>query len=913
MAYDYTVITYGGGHILTEVFNGIAAAVGTQSYTTIVGIASLFGLCWVMIETTFKQSLQISIRWFVVFFVMYNLLLVPKVTVHIDDKVTQTQVNIVQNVPWGLAEFASVITQLFNSMTKLAETVYTLPDDLKYSHTGALMASSLIRSANRFVITDPQFANNVDHFMQQCVFYDLLLGKYTTKDLFNATDLWGFMTANASPARAFRYDRRIVTCQQGARQLTQDWQKELHRAGIIYGSRFFNQQTAAADQQLLTYLPIAYRYLSDVSQSAQQIMQQNMVKNAIEHAVIDHAGHVNANAALRAYAYARAQQTKRRLYDVAGQQASYWLPIMKVVFEAILFGAFLLLAPLWLLPFGLQLFRIYLFALVWIESWAPLYAILNLVMTLSAKVASQTATAEGSSHGLTMMTMPGLVQANHDISVLAGYLSLSIPVIAYAVTKGGVMSFMTLAQYIGGATQSAASQAVQEETTGNLSFGNTTIGNHSAFNTNANHVDTNARVFSGAYSTQMAGGSALTITPNGKAVLDNRGAISSLGTSVNIANALRSVYTHQADKAWSNTLNDARTYAHSMSAALRGLYDLGATQSHTQASNQASSVSQQGSLQTAANELHQLTNTFAQSHGITHQQAGRALISTYLNGHLGLKGSRSLAGKVLQFFTGIDGAAGFDVKAGLEGSLQRSHQQLWNEAKQFIHNSSFNQTVDQAIKASHDHSVRTGNETSQRFAHTISSAFDRAEQARHDLAAQFQQTESFRQMASYSQDNAVSINANASQAFVDWMKAQPAPGSHEPMGMRSVEYIMANRPALAQEYASHWSQQQANHLMQQFMHQSGHASASSIRAGHVAQTHSIPGESAMDQFAQRNDQQVVHNAAQHELGQEKSIDRTAQRDTQTLFDAVSHTLTEKMGSVDQRTQTLKHDNVNKLD
>ena len=84
MGYAYTVITYGGGPILTEIFNGIAAAVGSTAYASLMGITSLLAFAWIALASSFKQNLSLAIRWFLGFFLLYNLLLVPKVTVHID-------------------------------------------------------------------------------------------------------------------------------------------------------------------------------------------------------------------------------------------------------------------------------------------------------------------------------------------------------------------------------------------------------------------------------------------------------------------------------------------------------------------------------------------------------------------------------------------------------------------------------------------------------------------------------------------------------------------------------------------------------------------------------------------------------------------------------------------------------------
>ncbi len=82
------------------------------------------------------------------------------------------------------------------------------------------------------------------------------------------------------------------------------------------------------------------------------------------------------------------------------------------------------------------------------------------------------------------------------------------------------------AQYVGNALQSSASASAGEGASGNFSPANTHFSTHNAHNTSANHFDTTARTFSGMITSQMPGGSMLSITPDGSAVMNNQGAIS---------------------------------------------------------------------------------------------------------------------------------------------------------------------------------------------------------------------------------------------------------------------------------------------------------------------------------------------------------------------------------------------------
>jgi conjugal transfer mating pair stabilization protein TraG len=444
---NYSVITFGGGDSLQAIFNGVAAAVGSNAYLTLIGIVSLFAFVWVVIESIFRQQFQLNVRWFISFFLIYNILLVPKVTIQIDDRVDQ-QTRIVAHVPWGLAEFASDISQIFYNLTQLAESVYSLPNDLRYTQTGTLLASHLVSASQQFTITAPGFSKNLNQFIQQCVFYDVLLHKYSLQELLSADDLWNFMKKNASPARAFEYDQQIITCREGLVFLDKDWQTELKTAGYHYGLQLFPNHPQP-DQQLLTYLPTIYHYLTHIMHSGPKWMQQFMLQNAIQQSMIQKGASIDSSAVLKGYAYTREQRIKQNVYHRAGMIAGHWLSLIKILFESVLYGMFIFIAPFFLMPFGLSLLKNYLYALIWVESWAPLYAVLNLVMTIYARKASLAVTAMSGGHLINLMTSSRLIQHHHDINSLVGYFAISIPIMAYYLTKGGSLSFFALAQTLG--------------------------------------------------------------------------------------------------------------------------------------------------------------------------------------------------------------------------------------------------------------------------------------------------------------------------------------------------------------------------------------------------------------------------------------------------------------------------------
>ena len=129
--------------------------------------------------------------------------------IEVIDRITPSQYYHVANVPFGLGFFASVASSVGDSQTQLFEKIYHWPDSSQqpsYSKTGFLMYAKLASDVQAIAVHDPIFAQDLDHFMDQCVFYDILLGKYTLNDLMQTEDIWGFIGSHSpSMARAFQY------------------------------------------------------------------------------------------------------------------------------------------------------------------------------------------------------------------------------------------------------------------------------------------------------------------------------------------------------------------------------------------------------------------------------------------------------------------------------------------------------------------------------------------------------------------------------------------------------------------------------------------------------------------------------------------------------------------------------------
>ncbi|HVV69615.1 MAG TPA: conjugal transfer protein TraG N-terminal domain-containing protein [Gammaproteobacteria bacterium] len=807
MALEFSVVTYGNGDILREVFNAIAATMNSDSvYSTLIHLAIGLAGVWTMLDLIHKRNLTVLVRWFALYYLAFYVVFFPKATVNIIDRVAQGKVYTVDNVPLGLAALASYTSVIGDSLTQLTEQNFSLPDDLRYGQTGMVMASSLVTAASTFQITDPVFENNLQDFINQCVFYDLLLNKYSAQDLLTTSNIWQFVTQNASPARAFMYNNTVVTCKDGVASLAHDWQTAIEQAEERYGARLFPNQ-ANAKTQLLQYLPISYNFLTNLSEDASSLMQQNMMANALQNGILGWGARSKAPAALESYAFNKSQQQNRIGNRTIGDMAAYWLPLLKNIFEGILYGSFVFVFVMLLFPFGLVVLRNYAYSLLWVQLWAPLYAIINLFVNFYAQYHSLGATIlSGGSNALTLSTLSGLAQVNADMSGLAGYLSLSVPLLVTGIVAGMHRVLAHAAQYVGGSLQSSSTSSAGEAASGNFSLANTHFSTHQAHNTSANHFDTTARTFSGMITSQMPGGSTLSMAADGSAIMNNQSAISNLGTTIKLASSIRATAMQQADSSYSAALSHQQAYSDAMSEAERGVLELSLQQGISQSHGQSFVTSNSASATQALSQVVQQSNRVTD---------GKSNSDTASRGHTTTIGAQASVGAGLPGVSPVQ--ASISASGGISESWAGTHaeQKSHSTSQELSHNASYSQNVDNVMRAVSEGSYRASTEQGERLLHNISLSLERAHQEQVSANSQFQQAQTYREVASVAEENMTTIDSNATQEFMGQLQ-------HSGQSMRAIEQTMVNHPQQAQamadqfvqtktqEYLAHFHQQEAS-------------------------------------------------------------------------------------------------------
>ena len=818
----YEIHTFGNGEILKGIFDALAMCLNGQTgvlFEPLKRLGLILGAFWAAIYALYGDQIKAMTHWIIPMTLIMNLLFLPSTSVWIHDPVTRFHQK-VDHVPYGLAAFAGYVSTIGHVVTEQVEKIFTLPDDLRYQKSGSLLASHMIQQAKTFRITNTDLSENMRSFVGQCIMYDALLGrKYTIEDLRHSDDLWKLVSENASPVRSFmwrdpgqesegRRQPAIITCRDGVKKFNALWGQELDRAATIYGKKIFGKNALVpAKTELLKYLPLAYTTLGDMAKSATDILHQQMMIDAVVEGV------ETSSAALGNaphFASRRAYLQQRATYETLGAMAGDTLPTMKAVLEAIAYACFLFVIPLSILPFGWRFLLSWAQILLWLQMWAPLYAILNYIMTMAARSKTLATLSISNEAGVTLASSVGLANLNADITAMAGYLAMSIPFLCIALVKG-VGSFVHMASHLGNVSQSSAGMAASEVTSGNFSLGNISEGNVQMAQVSMFTQSRAASYKAGSFQLQD-GRVDTTAMADGSQVVTI--GMSHIPVSLNAAETMSDQQSEMATQAYHKGLNLSESSAQHLSGAMRSAVSLSETLSHLDSTqNHATSgvsTEQSTAVHTGAN----LVRDFARQHNVSTEKAANFLAEASVGLGLGKNA----------------------VSSTMKGHLNAQDQEMAQKAQKYAEDHHVQDAMREASQASRHLSHNLGDEKAKRWAKDLSTSYDAGVQTRKEASKSFQASDAYSTQAMVTRSQAATINRNANQEFMEWMARQPAENAPGRLGYQGASHVMEHNPDVTMGYA------------QRFLEEKGLGAGSSIQGSSSSLRHAYESETGHQRY-----------------------------------------------------------------
>ncbi|RCX27989.1 conjugal transfer protein TraG N-terminal domain-containing protein [Thioalbus denitrificans] len=792
---NWEIFSYGNGEFLRLVFNGIAAIVGDGDFIAILKISGLVGLLWVMVEAAFRGR-AVNLQWLLAVVLVVNVVLVPRTNVIITDRIDVTQSGVVGNVPLGLAMFAGGASKIGDWMTRAFETVFSLPDDIQYHKSGMLFGQYLVEASTRFEITDSRVAGNLAEFWQSCVFYDLLLGLYTWDDLLSATDTLEFLKGHTSQSRSYVHtdaagSRDTVVCRVGANGvLGTEINATVDNARTYYGRKLVKApDQAAAVARFAAAMPISYQYIAGLSMSAEQIIRQNALANSLRRGLTQFAARVDAGAAAQDFALARAEQERRTTFAAMGELAGRTLPLLRGIFESFIYAIFPVVLMLLILPAAAKVALTYLKALLWIQLWAPLYALLHFAMTFFSQFPAQSGLVLPTGYtALSMATHTALGQVMSDVSAVAGYLSLSIPMISYLVINQGGAMMASLAARVAGSYEAPVSKGADEASTGNISLGNTSLGNASWWQQNTSPS------FRTGTTTITDPETGVTYTTTGAGAF-MQVPQSDLPFSASISNAVKSNVQSQL----SRSLQTAETQMADYSTNTAAVFNQMERFLHQAGSETAASDTwrhgEGATFRQEHGEVQRLQEEFGRTHGLDKKQATELLASAGLAiGSL----DKMAPAEQQSFLSRLASKIPLSASVGLRGINQATLKQAWQDAVKFGEDTQYGRHWQAMEEAARSTAAQVSEKTGDSLAAELAGGLQRQEALRESAQASLQEARGWQESLARMEEQGVAFNAEAGMAVRQWaigremgMFAGPGMGSGARWTAQEIDHHLA--------------------------------------------------------------------------------------------------------------------------
>ena len=758
----YEFITIGGGELFVDFFNGVASLVKSDNYMGIVKISTLISAFWILLEAAFTNSVDGLFKQALIVFVTTQMLLYPKVTVHVTDKTDLALKGAkIDNVPFLLALPATLSSQIGDKITSEFETVFSLPNDMKYSENGMIFGLKLMNAATKVTIGNGATRENLNNFIKRCIFYDMHLNFYNIDQLKTADDIWDFIKPYQSQNRFIYYYNPdniaasgYQSCKDGANLLEKDLGSEISNwkttnvgtTKIIALIDYLGRKGPQSKKLFMDSLPNVGDYLLNVSKSSEELLRQSMMINMINFSTESNEAEHN----VQSYQNARAEFQTNSTYKTIGAQAEKALPMLKILIQVIFIGSFPIVILLCFVPnLTVQTLRSYMTTFIWLASWGPLYAILN--RAISGYTAGSIQHYTGIGGGYTLWTIAPITEITANMSALAGYLSMFIPMLAYGLARGGTAAMSSMTTSFLSVAQGASSQAANEGTTGSFNFGKV-----DAFKRDVSHFEKGG----GFSTTTMPSGQLINRNQDGSSSIARGSSESDTGYHINAAKRFENHSSEQISQ--EQSLGKEATTSSQMSEA-NGREKLIQHRREIENSDQYS----QGFSSEAKDALGRIskeTEDFGNIHNLSKEKSAEILAS---------------ASAGVSF-------AGYSAKLEANGKLSANDRQMYEAAEHYAKENNLSHDfslVKSAAKSSHLNIVDNNGES-------INQSFDKAARLQEDASIHFKKAESFSQIKQHIESDSATIDRDYNQEFFNYVKDGIAGGNTT----KTAELFNANNP-----------------------------------------------------------------------------------------------------------------------
>lgn len=798
------IYTIAGGDWFRGNLNAISAFMSTGTWSSIEKMCIAFSVLIVAGSWVKKHNIMDLVGW-VFALTLVSMLVVIRKPVQIIDYSNVSQVYQVDNVPIGLAIPASLTTRIGNALVQSYEMIFALPDSVTYSKTGMLFGGNLVAKSTDFISQNPEITTLFSDYVQNCVMGDIFLNhKYSLEELLNSEDPYTIIFSNPSPLRGvFDKNNQFKTCQEASRNLKSALALDTQTGGKTW-SYYVRQLFGGKPNPDLLFSQMigdSYSFFYSSGQNAGQIIRQNVTMNALRSGIQSYAARSGDTASLVNIANTSSLEKQRLAQATMGHQALRSLPMMQTVILGIMFGLFpiMVMAAMFNMM-TMQVLKGYVFALMWLQSWPLLYAILNSAMAYYAKQ---------NGVPVVLSELSQLQLKNSDIATTAGYISMMIPPLSWAMIKSMGAGFSSAYSHFASSGLSSTSQASSSVVDGNYSFSNMQTDNVSG-----NSWSTNSSTAFGQMSRQLANGGMQTQTGDGTTIWDSRS--SKLPVEINVSRQLASANQQMARESDVQAESALHGYNSSVTSAWNSLKQFGTNMGTSASTTSGADNTESSQDSMARSKMWSAVVSNAKANNISNEESFQQLMddsskrTQSFDMHASGKWSSGdqLFGKLGKWGTGLSaevggkGSAGWGHSSGntdnVSSSGRESHDSRHDTSSQAAKD--FKEASDYftSRKTTNSGNITDNNASSRvdQFAASLSSAKNSYDQYTNSRTRSHEYSE----MASRTESMSGQMNENLTQQFATFVQQRAPQDAEAILTNTSSPEVAAQREALAREF-----------------------------------------------------------------------------------------------------------------
>ncbi|TJZ59562.1 methyl-accepting chemotaxis protein [Raoultella planticola] len=437
---------------------------------------------------------------------------------------------------------------------------------------------------------------------------------------------------------------------------------------------------------------------------------------------------------------------------------------------------------------------------MWLQSWPLLYAILNSAMAYYAKQ---------NGVPVVLSELSQLQLKNSDIATTAGYISMMIPPLSWAMIKSMGAGFSSAYSHFASSGLSSTSQASSSVVDGNYSFSNMQTDNVSG-----NSWSTNSSTAFGQMSRQLANGGMQTQTGDGTTIWDSRS--SKLPVEINVSRQLASANQQMARESDVQAESALHGYNSSVTSAWNSLKQFGTNMGTSASTTSGADNTESSQDSMARSKMWSAVVSNAKANNISNEESFQQLMddsskrTQSFDMHASGKWSSGdqLFGKLGKWGTGLSaevggkGSAGWGHSSGntdnVSSSGRESHDSRHDTSSQAAKD--FKEASDYftSRKTTNSSNITDNNASSRvdQFAASLSSAKNSYDQYTNSRTRSHEYSE----MASRTESMSGQMNENLTQQFATFVQQRAPQDAEAILTNTSSPEVAAQREALAREF-----------------------------------------------------------------------------------------------------------------